>query len=167
MKSTIVPAQITTVEDKIAGSLSLSQLLLLAAPAFIGTAMYILMPPMGKMSLYKIIVVAIVAFAFGLLAIRVKGKILLLWVMILLRYNLRPRYHIFDKNDPHLRESNLVITEEVTAPVVADEPTGESLPALSVAEAVQLENLIANPKASVQFLTDKKGALRVHFDEVK
>lgn len=167
MKSTIVPAQITTVEDKVAGSLSLSQLLLLAAPAFIGTAVYILLPPMGKMSLYKIIVVAVIALASGLLAIRIKGKILLLWAIILLRYNLRPRYHVFDKNDSHLRETEAPVIENPTPLTVADEVTPESLPKLSVAEAVQLENLMANPEAKVQFLTDKKGALRVYFNEVK
>lgn len=167
MKSTIVPAQITTVEDKVAGSLSLSQLLLLAAPAFIGTAVYIVLPPMGKMSIYKIIMVAVIALASGLLAIRIKGKILLLWAIILLRYNLRPRYHVFDKNDTHLRDTELPTAEVADSQTVADEPTAEPLPALSVAEAVRLESLMADPKANVQFLTDKKGALRVHFNEVK
>lgn len=167
MKSTIVPAQITTVEDKVAGSLSLSQLLLLAAPAFIGTAVYILLPPMGKMSIYKIIMVAVIALASGLLAIRIKGKILLLWTIILLRYNLRPRYHVFDKNDIHLRDTEPPTAEVADSQTVADEPTAEPLPVLSVAEAVRLENLMADPKANVQFLTDKKGALRVHFNEVK
>lgn len=167
MKSTIVPAQITTVEDKVAGSLSLSQLVLLATPAFLGTAVYILLPPMGKMSLYKIIVVAVMALAFAMLAIRVKGKILLLWGVILLRYNLRPRYRVFNKNDPHLRDTEMPVTEEAAQPVPTDEPASEPLPTLSVAEAVQLESLIANPQANVQFLTDKKGALRVYLNEVK
>jgi hypothetical protein len=167
MKSTIVPAQITTVEDKIAGSLGLTQLLLLAAPAFIGTAVYILLPPMGKMSLLKIVAVALVALISGLLAIRIKGQILLFWVVILLRYNMRPRYHVNDKNDLYLREVDLPATKEVVETTVAEEPVKEPLPALSVAEVVQLENLITNPKANVQFLTDKKGALRVHFNEVE
>lgn len=167
MKSTIVPAQITTVEDKVAGSLSLSQLVLLATPAFVGIAVYILLPPMGRMSPYKIIVVAVIALASGLLAVRIKGKILLLWAIILLRYNLRPRYHVADKNDLHLRDTEIPVAEEVAQPASSDEPASEPLPALSIAEAVQLEGLIANPQANVQFLTDKKGALRVHFNEIK
>jgi hypothetical protein len=167
MKSTIVPAQITTVEDKVAGSLSLSQLVLLATPAFIGTAVYILLPPMGRMSLYKIVLVAAIALASGLLAIRIKGKILLLWAIIMVRYNLRPRYHVSNKNDIHLRETEMPTTEEVAQLTPTDEAISEPLPTLSVAEAMQLESLIANPEANVQFLTDKKGALRVHFNEVK
>lgn len=167
MKSTIVPAQITTVEDKIAGSLSLSQLVLLATPAFIGIGVYILLPPMGKMSLYKIIVVAVIALASGLLAIRIKDKILLLWAIILLRYNLRPRYHVFNKNDLHLRDTEMPHEEEIVQSVVISEPASEPLPVLSIAEAIQLEELIAHPQANVQFLTDKKGDLRVHFNEVK
>ena len=168
MKSTIVPAQITTVEDKVAGSLSLSQLLLLVAPAVIGTGLYIILPPMMSMSPYKVAVVALIAFAFGLLAIRIKGRILLLWLVILLRYNLRPRYHVFDKNDPHLRKMESFVARSATEQAETMKKTvAEPLPKLSVAEAVKLEGIIANPQAKLQFLTDKKGALRVHFNEVK
>lgn len=168
MKSTIVPAQITTVEDKVAGSLSLSQLLLLVAPAVIGTALYIILPPMGSMSLYKIVIMTLVALAFGLLAIRIKGRILLLWLVILVRYNLRPRYHVLDKNDAHLREIEMFGVQQASARVDAvKEPVAEPLPQLSVAEAVRLQEIIANPQTNLQFLADKKGALRVHFNEVK
>jgi hypothetical protein len=37
MKTTIIPAQITTVEDKIAGNLSFAQILLFLAALFLGT----------------------------------------------------------------------------------------------------------------------------------
>lgn len=168
MKSTIVPAQITTVEDKVAGGLSLSQLLLLVAPAVIGTGLYIVLPPMGSMPLYKIVIMAMVALAFGLLAIRIKGRILLLWLVILLRYNLRPRYHVFEKNDPHLRKMEPLAAQQASEQAEATKQiVAEPLPKLSVAEAVRLEGIIANPQAKLQFLTDKKGALRVHFNEVK
>ncbi len=168
MKSTIVPAQITTVEDKVAGNLSLSQLLLLVAPAVIGTALYIILPPMGSMSLYKIVIMTLVALAFGLLAIRIKGRILLLWLVILLRYNLRPRYHVFDKNDPHLRKMESFVARSAAEQAeTIKKAVAEPLPKLSVAEAVRLEGIIANPQTNLQFLADKKGTLRVHFNEVK
>src|SRR6266487_1064357 len=98
MKSSIVPAQITTVEDKVAGNLSLSQLLLLAAPVFIGSAIYIIFPPSLGAAAYKLAIVTIIGVIFGLLAIRIKGRIMLLWVITIARYNLRPRHYIYDKN---------------------------------------------------------------------
>src|SRR6266576_4782423 len=101
MRTSIVPAQITTVEDKVAGNLGLTQLLLLAAPVFISTATYIVLPPNLGAAAYKIVMMTVIAVVFGLLAIRIKGKILLLWAIMITRYNLRPRHYIFDKNDPH------------------------------------------------------------------
>src|SRR5674476_179344 len=107
MKTAIVPAQITTIEDKVVGNLSLSQLLLLAAPIFVGSAIYIIFPPNMGAALYKAILVTIIAVAFALLAIRVRGRILLLWVVTIGRYNLRNRYYVFDKNDPYLRDTDI------------------------------------------------------------
>lgn len=168
MKSTIVPAQITTVEDKVAGGLTLSQLLLLAAPAFIGTGIYVVLPPMIEMAPYKIVIAAVIASVFGLLAIRIRGKILLLWLLILVRYQLRPQYHVFDKNDPHLRDMELVAVQETNEQAaITEELQDEPLLPLSVAEVVRLEHIASNPEANLRFLTDKKGVLRVHFNEVK
>lgn len=168
MKSTVVPAQITTVEDKIAGNLSLSQLLLLVTPAFIGCAIYVILPPFLDMAAYKAVLMAIVLTAFALLAIRIKDKILLQWALIILRYNVRPRYHVFDKNSSHLRDVARTKPEEtVKEPLAAKEVKHVQLPQLSTADAVMLEGIIANPKANLRFMTDKKGALNVRFNEVK
>ncbi|HEY1835216.1 MAG TPA: hypothetical protein VGG13_00120 [Candidatus Saccharimonadales bacterium] len=168
MKSTIVPAQITTVEDKIAGSLTLSQLLLLAAPVFGGAILYILFPPNLRFTPYKIGVSGILLLAFSLMAIRVKGKILLLWAIILARYNLRPRYHIYDKNETHLRDASTEPAEEEAADIPGAEQTAiAALPQLSIADTVQLERLLANPQANVTFVPTKKGGLHVTFTEVE
>lgn len=168
MKSTVVPAQVTTVEDKVAGSLSLSQLLLLVTPAFIGGGMYALIPPMMGMPVYKMVIAGLVALVFSLLAIRVKGKILLLWLVIMLRYNSRPRYYVFNKNSTYLRDIDPPAEQEAPQPVAATEEPQQA-PALrpTVAETIRLEKIVANPKANLRFLTDKKGALRVHFTEVE
>src|ERR1019366_4023701 len=114
MKVTVVPAQITTIEDRIAGNLSFSQLLLLAAPVFGGSALYIILPPTMHSAPYKLTVIAVLIFLCGLLAIRIKGKILLLWFVVLLRYNLRPRYYIFNKNCLAAREQYTVKLSEET-----------------------------------------------------
>ena len=64
---------------------------------------------------YKIVVIVCFAVLCGTLAIRIKGKILLLWVVVILRYNLRPRFYVFNRNNEHLRDvSQPVKAEEVT-----------------------------------------------------
>src|SRR5947209_20569411 len=97
MKVTVVPAQVTTVEDRIVGSLGLSQILLLATPVFGGTMLYAILPPNFHSAIYKLIVIALLFATCGLMAIRIRGKILLLWLIVMLRYNLRPRYFVFNK----------------------------------------------------------------------
>lgn len=57
MKTSIVPAQITTVEDKVAGNLSLPQLFLLSAPIFIGSLVYLIFPPFMGAASYKLVIV--------------------------------------------------------------------------------------------------------------
>jgi PrgI family protein len=170
MKTTIVPAQITTVEDKIAGGLSLSQVLLLVAPVFIGAAIFIVLPPSLEVMAYKVTLISVIVVLFCALAIRIKGRILLLWAVIIARYNLRPRYHVFNKNDMHLRDATTKDTarEEVAAEKLAPETaTLHVVPDLSPADAVRLRHIIADPKANLHFKTDRKGALRVYVTEVK
>ncbi len=170
MKTAIVPAQITTVEDKVAGNLGLSQLMLLAAPVFIGSAVYIIFPPSLGAAVYKLVIVTIISVVFGLLAIRIKGRILLLWAITIARYNLRPRHYVFDKNDMHLRDKN----EEKVEPDTSTEQapsrraTGSNLvSALSTPDTVMLESIISNPDAKLHFKTDRKGGLSVRITEVK
>jgi len=168
MKSSIVPAQITTVEDKVAGNLSLSQLLLLAAPGFIGSAIYVVFPPSMGAAWYKLVMVIGLAFAFSLLAIRVKGRILLLWLITIAKYNLRPRHYVLNKNDPYLRDIRIEAGPQETIGTVGDqvETAGSLIPLLSTLETVRLEGIIADPKANLQFETDRKGALRVRITEI-
>src|SRR5438045_2898426 len=106
MRTTIVPAQITTVEDKIAGNLGLSQIMLLIAPVFGGSSLFVIFPPFFNYAAYKVVLIAITALLCGMLAVRIKGKILLFWLIAVLRYNLRPAYYVFDKNSMHNREFN-------------------------------------------------------------
>lgn len=168
MRSTVVPAQITTVEDKIAGSLGLSQLILLTVPVFGGSAIFVLLPPFFNYATYKVVLVTCFATLCGLLAIRVKGKILLFWGIALLHYNLRPRYYVFNKNDTHLRETAPVVKEKkVVEQTETKKKIRPHLPHLSTAELVQIENIIASPQANLHFKTNRKGELYVHITEVQ
>ena len=71
MKVSAIPAQVTTVEDRIAGNLNLTQLLLLASPLFLVAVIMFLLPPYGKYSLYKLIVAVIISSVSATLAIRI------------------------------------------------------------------------------------------------
>ena len=74
MRQTVVPAQVTTVEDKIAGNISFKQMLLLVAPVFLGGAMYVFLPPFLGYSVYKIVLWILFALVCATLAVRIKGR---------------------------------------------------------------------------------------------
>lgn len=167
MKTTIVPAQVTTVEDKIAGNIGMSQLLLLVVPIFIGSALFVLLPPFFSYATYKAVVIAVIALVCALLAIRIKGKLALFWIAVMVRYNRRPRYYVFDKNDLHLRETDSLPDPE--ASIEIDQRDYESRavsPALRLSDVVTAEELMANPRAQFRLEINKKGILSVHITEV-
>lgn len=167
MKQTVVPAQVTTVEDRIAGSLGLSQLMLLVIPVFIGSGLYFVLPPLAHVAIYKLVLIAAMFFICASLSIRIRGKIILFWLVVLLSYNIRPRYYIFNKRTLQGRE------EYITTKQIEQEPEAETKSerarkhlSLSTAEVMKLENLIENPAANIHFET-KKGNLYVRITEVK
>jgi hypothetical protein len=167
MRTTTVPAQITTVEDKIAGELSITQLFLLVAPIFGGAAIFVLLPPFFSSATYKIVVITCLAAIFGTLAVRLKGKIVLLWATILVRYNARARYFLFDKNDTYMRYIPTPEADQKIAQVAEPEvATRKALPRLSAAELIRIERLITNPQAKLHFTANRKGELHVHVTEV-
>ncbi len=168
MRSTVVPAQVTTIEDRIAGSLGLSQLLLLMGPVFGGSAIFVILPPFFSYAVYKIVIIVCFAALCGLLAIRIKGRILLQWIIAIARYNSRPRYYVYDKNDMHMREALPKIkVEETEEETTEKQPIIQRLPQLSTAELVKIEGVIANPQANLHFKTNRKGEFSVHITEVK
>ena len=83
MKTTIIPAQITTVEDKIAGNLNLTQIIILMIPVLWTAFVYVGLPPATKLSLYKLPLILLVVFVCMTLALRIKGKVVYNWLFIL------------------------------------------------------------------------------------
>ena len=166
MKTTIVPAQVTTVEDKITGNLGVSQMLLLVAPIFIGSLLFVLLPPFYEYAVYKVVLLAMLALVCMTLAVRIRGKIILAWIAIMLHYNMRPKYYVFNKNDMHLRHEEYLETESVD--VVAEERQSHHKVTglIPLPDAVSVEQLIANPSANFRLKVSKKGKLSVHLTEV-
>ena len=161
MKSTVVPAQITTVEDKIAGSLNFIQIILLVFSLIIGTAFYGLIPPKLHLSTLKIILMIAQFAVFGSLALRYKGRILADWLVIYLRYKARPRIYIFTKNDPLSRDllANIKIEQGEKATV-----------AVTSKKKLKKNKLIDRPTIAssgsiISIKPSKKGGLDVEYQE--
>ena len=94
MKITVVPAQVTTVEDRIIGNLGFSQILLLIVPIFIAAGVFVLIPPFMGGAIYKYVIMGIAAGIFCILAVRIKGKIVALWLVTLLKPNTAADRHL-------------------------------------------------------------------------
>jgi hypothetical protein len=167
MKMQRIPAQITTVEDKIAGNLNLTQIVLLILPVFIFVVVYALFTPSMHFSWYKVPIFLLLGSAPLILAIRFKEKILLNWLSLLFRYTMRPQYYVFNKNDlatrtidlfpveqkQHKRKEHGVIKKQETSSVV------------SFGDLVKLEGLLSNPEYSFSIKSKKKGALSIAFEQ--
>lgn len=168
MKITVVPAQVTTVEDRIVGSLGFSQMLLLIVPVFVSAGLYVLLPPAMGNATYKYIVMAVVAFFCAILAIRIRGKIIASWLVTILRYNLRAKYYIFDKNTSAMRaEYTLAPTKKPSTAAAESKKSLSSQPKLDAMEAARLLAAIENPAAKLRFETTRKGGLHVRLTEVE
>lgn len=158
MKTTVVPAQITTVEDKIAGSLNFIQIILLVFSLIIGTAFYGLIPPKLHLSTLKIVLIGLEFVVLGTLALRYKGRILADWLVVYLRYKARPRVYVFDKNDIIARELPLGASEMKEETVVEEEPSGKDITKYDNSEPSYLRTIIAVKPS-------KKGGLDVEYQE--
>jgi len=168
MKITVVPAQITTVEDRVAGNLGFLQLALFALPVFGGALLYAVLPPSMEYSLYKIIVVVVIAVISCILAIRIKGKIILLWLIVLLHYNLRPKLYLFNKSVSCYREDYPELPKVlVKKPSKTKSHAPIVLPKLGGLEQARLYVSLDNPVNRLCFETNKKGGIDVRIKEVQ
>lgn len=168
MKSTVVPAQVTTVEDKIAGNLTFNQMLLMTTPVFTSGVIFAFLPPFMSLSGYKLLIAVSFAILCLTLAIRIKGRIVLSWIAVLSKYNLRPRFYIFNKNDPHLRDIHVERDEHATHnPTEVRVHKKLNKLKLPMKKVVWAEQVVANPEAKLEFKTTRKGDLRVYIQEIK
>ena len=166
---TVVPAQVTTVEDRIIGNLGFSQILLLIIPVFASAFIFGLFPPFMGGALYKYIIMASVALLFGLLSIRVKGKILASWLVTILRYNLRPKYYLFNQNVTTNREEyyNKIPTPEIKESTEKKLVKKSTLQQLDIPTTARILATIENPATNFRLETGKKGNLHVRFTEIE
>ncbi len=173
MRTTVIPAQITTVEDKIAGSLNLSQIVLLIIPAIFTTVTYTVLPPRFQLVWYKFPLILIVLTLCLTLALRIKGKIVLSWLMVIVRFNVRPKYYVFNKNDAYTRQTYLPQLEKRHFKLFnftkAKKKKEIMIPASSfgIKDLMNLKDFIHNPNYSLSFRTNNKGGLYVSLVKVQ
>jgi hypothetical protein len=167
MRSRVIPAQITTVEDRIAGNFSLTQVMFLLAPVLLIAFIYTFLPPKMIFVWYKLGITIISTIFFITLAIRVKGRIVASWLVVLVTYNLRPKYYVIDKNDLTHRE---VIKPEfkkevqkVTTQAIKKRTT---INKLNIQDVLQLNHLLDRINFNLIYRTGKKGGLNVAFEKI-
>lgn len=168
MRTRIIPAQITTVEDKIAGNLNLTQLLLLVFPAFITAIVYIGLPPILSFSIYKLPIILLSVIVCCALAVRIKNKVVINWLVILLSYNLRPKYYVFNKNDVFLRDMDLAVIDKKPRALFKKSLTQKAktvIPSINVGDLVRLDDLITNPRYNFSLKSSRKGGMHVAFEQ--
>lgn len=162
MKTTVVPAQITTVEDRIAGSLTLPQIMLLVFSLVIGSAIFGVVAPRMHLGPIKTIAMTVQFVFLAGLAIRFHGKILAEWLIVYLRFRSRPRRYIFTKNDLTSRE--IIVTEEYhTKKEKIKEPQNiiKKDKPITVLEELNIGRMLEDDSLSISFKPSKKGGLNV------
>jgi hypothetical protein len=157
MRTTIIPAQITTVEDKIAGSLNMTQILILMFPVLWTALVYLLFYPAMKLTVYKLPLILLVTVVCVILIIRIKDKIVAEWLGVLLKFRLRPKYYLFNKNDLTNRMVDIpdLPVEFITAKKTIKELIKTKATDIKLADLIKLENFISSGKV-VRYQFNKK-----------
>ena len=172
MRISVVPAQVTTVEDRIIGCLGFMQILILVSAILCGAGVFVVLPPMMGEAWYKYGIIAAVLVVGSTLSIRVRGVILAHWVGIIVRYNQRPMYYVADKNTTayRQRDKDIDIDDQAHMPVHAHASSGTASrhqPVLLDASArAKARAVIDDPAAHIRIATDTKGGVHVRITQV-
>lgn len=167
MKTTVVPAQITSVEDRIAGNFTFAQVLLLIVPLLVGTGIYVGVAPRSDLSTFKTVLVSLQFLFFGALAIRYNGKILAQWLAVYFRFYRRPRFYTFTKNDLTNRDIVMPEMKQEELTVRPSTKLEATRPVLSFDEQMRVDQLMENPSLTLSFELAKKGGIDVSLVPIK
>jgi hypothetical protein len=163
MRTTVIPAQITTVEDRIAANLNLTQIILLLSSLFVATFIYAMLPHRLSLTFYKYPLFVLNFLLFISLSMRIKGRVALNWLFVLSAYYFRPRYYVFNKNDVTSRDIVLPVfstKKSIKASYVKESNVAKKI---KLAEQLIAENILNNPNAKISF---KKGGVNVYVQKV-
>lgn len=167
MKTAIVPAQVTTIEDRIAGNFTISQLMILMAGMGLATLIYLLTAPRYQFNPLKLIAITTVVALIAPLAIRIQGKIVADWLIILTRFWQRPHRYIFTKNDAASRSVPIAEAKSKPLEQKAVSPVRKLTEQLSMHDQTSVDELLDNPGLAVRFVVAEKGGIDVSLTPVK
>lgn len=157
MRTTVIPAQITTVEDKIAGNFNLAQIVLLLASLFIAVFIYSVLPTRLHFTLYKLPLIALEFIVCCTLALRIKGRIVLSWLFILAGYYFRPSFYISNKNDIYLRDIVLDPTATTKTRKALSTKKAKNEEDVPMFNPENVERILGISRARLSFKFDKEG----------
>jgi hypothetical protein len=157
MRTTIIPAQITTVEDKIAGSLNLTQILILMVPILWLALVYVVFYPSMKLVPYKMGLLIFVSVICLILVLRIKDKIVAEWVGVVFRYHFRPKYWLYNKNDTTGRVIDIPDVPDISiVKRSVKKPAKSQQSETSISDLIKLEQLINSGKVAVRYQFENK-----------
>jgi len=153
MRTTIIPAQITTVEDKVAGSLNMTQVLILMTPILWTAIVYILLTPSMRLTSLKLVLIIISTTISGILALRIKDKIVAEWLGVLLKYRLRPKYWLYNKNDTTNRTIDIPDIPDIAlvSRKLSKKNVSKHKTEINISDLVRFEQLIDSGKVAVRY----------------
>lgn len=167
MRTRVIPAQITTVEDKIAGNLSLNQVLILLTPVVLSSIVFILLPPVMTFVWYKLGIALILLLMCSILAIRVKERIILRWLLVIGTYHKRPKYYLFTKTDTHYRPhypfSETITLDTAEENAAVPQHLSETV---SVKDTLRLDDWITKHGLELRYQARKNGGLHVAVEKI-
>jgi hypothetical protein len=167
MRSTIIPAQITTVEDKIVGDISFTQIILLLIPVLVSLALHSLVHPATALSLPKTLIMLILFSCFLVLSFRLKGRLLLDWLIIYSRYSLRPSFYVLDKNDSLYRPTQDLLPETPAKALAHQlQPKLQPHPAITTRSRIQLDRLLSQSRCQIECKPLDQGRLHVAYQQI-
>ena len=118
---------------------------------------YILLMPSMKLTSLKLVLIIISTTISGILALRIKDKIVAEWLGVLLKYRLRPKYWLYNKNDITNRIvdipdiPDIVLVPRKSSRKVINKQKTE----INIADLVRFEQLIDSGKVAVSYLIKK------------
>lgn len=157
MKTSIVPAQIMTVEDRIAANLSLTQMILLIIPVFFSALIFAVLPPFFKLDPLKLALAGLFALLpFGL-AIRFRGEVVFKTLRTALTFWFRPRLYLLSRR-PEICHCDQVVADPLEAEADKTNRGTNFQPATQPLDEAQTAELIKLLKArNISFLSNKQG----------
>jgi hypothetical protein len=119
---------------------------------------YILLAPSMKLTSFKLVLIIISTATSGILALRIKDKIVAEWLGVLLKYRLRPKYYLFNKNDLTGRTLDIpeLPVEQITVKKSLKKISKAQNMNLDILDQVRFEHLIASGKVALNYQLSKK-----------